>query len=77
MRDNFVQNRRLNILGTLVVYIHIFFYFDWVFFPQVEIDWDERPYLNVVTNNTLGDLYEKNATQVGVVFDGTNSQVNI
>ena len=42
---------------------------------QVEIEWDKKPYLNVITNNTLGDLYEKNATQVGVVFDEANSQV--
>ena len=36
---------------------------------QVDIDWKPRPYLNVVSNDTLVKLYEKNSANFGVEFE--------
>ena len=35
----------------------------------MEIKWMEKPYLNVVTNNTLADVYSKNDTPLGMKFE--------
>ncbi len=39
------------------------------FLTQVEIKWMEKPYLNVVSNATLAELYVGHAASLGIVPD--------
>ena len=36
---------------------------------QVDIDWHPKPYANMITNNIMADLFEKNATSIGIGFE--------
>ncbi len=39
------------------------------FFLQVEINWEKKPYFNVISNETLSRVFEQNAAAIGVEFD--------
>ena len=35
----------------------------------------EKPYLNVVTNDTLADVYTQNASSLGIKFEGNMEKI--
>ncbi len=42
---------------------------------KVDYTWKPKPYFNVISNHTLGDLYKTNAVSLGVDFSGVPSDV--
>ncbi len=44
---------------------------------KVECEWKPRPYYNMVSNRTLGELYKENATNLGVRFSQVPTQLPV